>query len=158
MTELNKDDHKVKISAILDNKGNDVFSISPESSLKQMAGEMLTKKIGSLVVTEKDGSLVGIISERDFLNIVAKHTKDWEVISVSDVMTTEVITASPEDTLEQVMSVMTQHHIRHIPVMDNNKIVGLLALGDIINTLLDKSLFQNELLKRYIKDWPKGDQ
>ena len=111
-----------------------------------------------MVVTEKDGSLAGIISERDFLNIVGKHSKDWEDISVSDVMTKEVITANPEDTLEQVMSVMTQHHIRHIPVMGNNKIVGLLALGDIINALLDKSLFQNELLKRYIKDWPKEGQ
>ena len=157
MTELDND-HKVKISTILDSKGGDVYSISPESSLKQMADEMLAKKIGSLVVTEKDGSLAGIISERDFLNIVGKHTKDWEDISVSDVMTKEVITANPEDTLEQVMSVMTQHHIRHIPVMGNNKIVGLLALGDIINALLDKSLFQNELLKRYIKDWPKEGQ
>jgi|TARA_B100001013_G_C24413531_1_gene364884 CBS domain-containing protein len=157
MTELDND-HKVKISTILDSKGGDVYSISPESSLKQMADEMLAKKIGSLVVTEKDGSLAGIISERDFLNIVGKHSKDWEDISVSDVMTKEVITANPEDTLEQVMSVMTQHHIRHIPVMGNNKIVGLLALGDIINALLDKSLFQNELLKRYIKDWPKEGQ
>ena len=156
MAELDND-HKVKISAILDNKGDDVYSVSPESSLKQMADEMLAKKIGSLVVTDKDGLLVGIISERDFLNIVGKHTKDWEDISVSDVMTKEVITANLEDTLEQVMSVMTQHHIRHIPVMDNNKIVGLLALGDIINALLDKSLFQNELLKRFIKDWPKEE-
>ena len=157
MTELDND-HKVKISTILDSKGGDVYSISPESSLKQMADEMFAKKIGSLVVTDKDGSLAGIISERDFLNIVGKHSKDWEDISVSDVMTKEVITANPEDTLEQVMSVMTQHHIRHIPVMGNNKIVGLLALGDIINALLDKSLFQNELLKRYIKDWPKEGQ
>ena len=157
MAELDND-HKVKISTILDNKGDDVYSISPESSLKQMADEMLAKKIGSLVVTDKDGLLAGIISERDFLNIVGKHSKDWEDISVSDVMTKEVITANPEDTLEQVMSVMTQHHIRHIPVMGNNKIVGLLALGDIINALLDKSLFQNELLKRYIKDWPKEGQ
>ena len=156
MAEIDND-HKVKISTILDNKGDDVYSVSPESSLKQMADEMLAKKIGSLVVTDKDGLLVGIISERDFLNIVGKHTKDWEDISVSDVMTKEVITANLEDTLEQVMSVMTQHHIRHIPVMDNNKIVGLLALGDIINALLDKSLFQNELLKRFIKDWPKEE-
>ena len=156
MAELDND-HKVKISTILDNKGDDVYSVSPESSLREMADEMLAKKIGSLVVTDKDGLLVGIISERDFLNIVGKHTKDWEDISVSDVMTKEVITANLEDTLEQVMSVMTQHHIRHIPVMDNNKIVGLLALGDIINALLDKSLFQNELLKRFIKDWPKEE-
>ena len=156
MTEP-ENDHKVKITAILDKKGNDVYSISPESSLKQMADEMLAKKIGSLVVTNKDDLLVGIISERDFLNIVGKHTKEWEDISVSDVMTKDVITANPEDTLEQVMSMMTQHHIRHIPVIDNNKIVGLLALGDIINALLDKSLFQNELLKRYIKDWPKEE-
>ena len=100
MTELDND-HKVKISTILDGKGRDVYSISPESPLKQMADEMLNKKIGSLVVIAKDGSLVGIISERDFLNVVAKHTKDWEDISVSDVMTKEVITANPEDSLEQ---------------------------------------------------------
>ena len=102
--------------------------------------------------------LVGIISERDFLSIVGKHAKDWEDISVCDVMTKEVVTATPEDTLEQVMSQMTQHHIRHIPVMKNNKIVGVLAIGDIINALFDKTLFQNKLLKSYIKDWPKEKQ
>ena len=157
MAELDND-HKVKISTILDNKGGVVYSISPENTLKQMADEMLAKKIGSLLVTDKDGTLVGIISERDFLTIVGEHTKDWEDITVSDVMTKEVVTAAPEDTLEQVMSIMTEHHIRHIPVIGNDKIVGVLALGDIINALLDKSLFQNKLLKRYIKDWPADNQ
>jgi CBS domain-containing protein len=123
-----------------------------------MADEMLAKKIGSLLVIDKEGALVGIISERDFLTIVGEHTKDWEDITVSDVMTKEVVTAAPEDTLEQVMSIMTEHHIRHIPVIGNDKIVGVLALGDIINALLDKSLFQNKLLKRYIKDWPADNQ
>ena len=157
MAELDND-HKVKISTILDNKGSVVYSISPENTLKQMADEMLAKKIGSLLVTNKEDTLVGIISERDFLTIVGEHTKDWEDITVSDVMTKEVITATPEDTLEQVMSLMTEHHIRHIPVMGNDKIVGVLALGDIINALFDKSLFQNKLLKRYIKDWPADNQ
>ena len=157
MAELDND-HKVKISTILDNKGSVVYSVSPENTLKQMADEMLAKKIGSLLVTNKEDTLVGIISERDFLTIVGEHTKDWEDITVSDVMTKEVITATPEDTLEQVMSLMTEHHIRHIPVMGNDKIVGVLALGDIINALLDKSLFQNKLLKRYIKDWPADNQ
>ena len=124
MAELGND-HKAKISIILDKKGSDVYSISPQSSLREMADEMLAKKIGSLVVTDKNGILAGIISERDFLNIVGKHSKDWEDISVCDVMTKEVVTATPEDTLEQVMLQMTQHHIRHIPVMKNNKIVGL---------------------------------
>ena len=157
MAELDND-HKVKISTILDNKGSVVYSISPENTLKQMADEMLAKKIGSLLVIDKEGTLVGIISERDFLAIVGEHTKDWEDITVSDVMTKEVVTAAPEDTLEQVMSIMTEHHIRHIPVIGNDKIVGVLALGDIINALLDKSLFQNKLLKRYIKDWPVDNQ
>ena len=157
MAELDND-HKVKISTILDNKGSVVYNISPENTLKQMADEMLAKKIGSLLVTDKEGALVGIISERDFLTIVGEHTKDWEDITVSDVMTKEVVTAAPEDTLEQVMSIMTEHHIRHIPVIGNDKIVGVLALGDIINALLDKSLFQNKLLKRYIKDWPADNQ
>ena len=157
MAELDND-HKVKISTILDNKGSVVYSIFPENTLKQMADEMLAKKIGSLLVIDKEGTLVGIISERDFLTIVGEHTKDWEDITVSDVMTKEVITTTAEDTLEQVMSIMTEHHIRHIPVMGNDKIVGVLALGDIINALFDKSLFQNKLLKRYIKDWPVDNQ
>ena len=157
MAELDND-YKVKIGTILDNKGSVVHSISPENTLKQMADEMLAKKIGSLLVTNKEDTLVGIISERDFLTIVGEHTKDWEDITVSDVMTKEVITTTAEDTLEQVMSIMTEHHIRHIPVMGNDKIVGVLALGDIINALLDKSLFQNKLLKRYIKDWPADNQ
>ena len=157
MAELDND-YKVKIGTILDNKGSVVHSISPENTLKQMADEMLAKKIGSLLVTNKEDTLVGIISERDFLTIVGEHTKDWEDITVSDVMTKEVITTTAEDTLEQVMSIMTEHHIRHIPVMGNDKIVGVLALGDIIDALLDKSLFQNKLLKRYIKDWPADNQ
>ena len=157
MAELDND-HKVKISTILDNKGSVVYSISPENTLKQMANEMLAKKIGSLLVTDKAGALVGIISERDFLTIVGEHTKDWEDMTVSEVMTKEVITATPEDSLEQVMFIMTEHHIRHIPVIGDDKIVGVLALGDIINALLDKSLFQNKLLKRYIKDWPVDNQ
>jgi len=157
MAELDND-HKVKISTILDNKGNVVHSISPENTLKQMADEMLVKKIGSLLVIDKYGALVGIISERDFLTIVGKRTKDWEDISVSDVMTKEVITATPDATPDQVMSLMTEHHIRHIPLMGNDKIVGVRALGDIINALVDKALFQNKLLKRYIKDWPADNQ
>ena len=82
MAELDND-HKVKISTILDNKGDDVYSVSPESSLKQMADEMLAKKIGSLVVTDKDGLLVGIISERDFLNIVGKHTRTGKISALA---------------------------------------------------------------------------
>ena len=148
----------MKVSTILDKKGNDIYSISPEGTLKDMVKDMLALSIGSLLVLNEEGSIAGIITERDFLHNVNKHPDTWETVRVGDVMITKVVTASIDDTLEEVMSVMTRHRVRHIPVVDGGNVVGMLSIGDIINASLDETHFQNELLKRYIKSWPEEEE
>lgn len=147
----------MKIQTILDKKGNDVFSISADKTLKDMVSEMLSRSIGCLLVLNDDGSIAGIITERDFLHNVNKNPDTWESVIIGDVMIKKVWTAKPEETLDEVMSHMTKQRVRHMPVVESDKVVGILSIGDIIFASLDESNFQNELMKRYIKDWPEEE-
>jgi CBS domain-containing protein len=149
----------MKIKTILEKKGSDVYSISADGTLKDMVKEMLGRSIGSLMVLHDDGSIAGIITERDFLHNVAKNADSWESVRIGDVMIKNVHTASPDETLDEVMSRMTNNRVRHMPVVDDsNKVVGVLSIGDIIFASLDETSFQNELMKRYIKDWPEDEK
>ncbi len=148
----------MKIKSILEKKGNDVYSISADGTLKDMVKEMLGRSIGSLLVLHDDGSIAGIITERDFLHNVAKNADSWESVRVGDVMIKNVLTASSDETLDVVMSRMTKNRVRHMPVLESDKVVGILSIGDIIFASLDETTFQNELMKRYIKDWPEEDK
>lgn len=147
----------MKIQTILDKKGNDVFSISADGTLRDMVKEMLGRSIGSLLVLNDDGSLAGIITERDFLHNVAKYPDTWETVRIGDVMIKKVLSATADETLDEVMSRMTKQRVRHMPVVESNKVIGILSIGDIIFASLDETTFQNELMKRYIKDWPEAD-
>lgn len=147
----------MKIELILNKKGSGIYSISADATLKDMAKEMLGKSIGSLLILKDDGSIDGIITERDFLHNVAKYHDTWESVLVGDVMTKKVLTATPDETLDEVMARMTQNRVRHMPIVEDNKAVGMLSIGDIIYASLDETIFQNELMKRYIHDWPEGE-
>ncbi|MBL1142043.1 MAG: CBS domain-containing protein [Proteobacteria bacterium] len=144
----------MKIKSILEKKGSDVYSIPADGTLKDMVKEMLGRSIGSLLVLHDDGSLAGIITERDFLHNVSLNADSWQSICIGDVMIKKVLTATPDETIDEVMSRMTRNRIRHMPVVDSNKVVGVLSIGDIIFASLDETTFQNEIMKRYIKDWP----
>jgi CBS domain-containing protein len=148
----------MKIKLILENKGNDVYSISADETLKDMVKEMLERSIGSLLVLNDDGSIAGIITERDFLHNVAKNPDSWETVRVGDVMIKKVLTATTDETLDEVMSRMTKHRVRHMPVVESDKVCGVLSIGDIIYASLDETNFQNELMKRYIKNWPEKEE
>ena len=147
----------MKIKSILDKKGNDVYSISADGTLKDMVKEMLNRSIGSLLVLNDDGSIAGIITKRDFLHNVGKNADSWESIRIGDVMIKKVLTATVDETLDVVMSRMTKQRVRHMPVVDSDKVVGVLSIGDIIFASLDETAFQNELMKRYIKEWPEEE-
>ncbi|MFK8068922.1 MAG: CBS domain-containing protein [Gammaproteobacteria bacterium] len=148
----------MKVSTILNKKGNTIHSISPDATLKNMVKDMLALSVGCLLVLNEDGSIAGIITERDFLHNVAKYPDTWEDVRVGDVMITDVFICSVDKTLEQVMTRMTEHRIRHMPVVDSaKKVIGLLSIGDIVNASLDETTFENKLLKNYIKNWPEED-
>lgn len=149
----------MKIKVIIDKKGSEIYSISPDATLGAMAEEMNQRRIGSLLVLDADQNMLGIVTERDFLRNVTRLHDKWEDVLVKDVMTSKLITTTMDETLDQVMEKMSENHIRHIPVLtDDGKVTGLLSVVDIIRALHEETAYQNSLLKRYIQDWPEKDE
>lgn len=145
----------MKIKAILEKKGTNIYSITPDKTLGDMAQEMISRHIGSLLVLNDDGSMAGIITERDFLRNVSKAGTDWQQVVIDEVMTKNLITANLEDDIKEVMAMMSENRIRHIPVVDAGKVAGLLSIVDIVRALHEETNYQNQIMKRYIKDWPE---
>lgn len=148
----------MKIQLILDKKGTDIQTIAVDASLVDMVKKMLSNHIGSLLVLTEDGSIHGIVTERDLLRTIARNPDGWNSLHIGDVMSTDVLTANIGETLEQVMVRMTNNRIRHIPILNEGKLAGVLSMGDIVNAALEQTNFQNELLKRYISNWPDEEE
>ncbi len=119
------------VQTILDGKGGEVVSIAPDSSVLQAAQLMNECGIGGLVVSKND-RLVGVFTERDILRRVVARQRDPADVAVRDVMTTPVACCRPETTLEEVRSVMTNKRIRHLPVVDDDGLRGIVTIGDIM--------------------------
>lgn len=145
----------MKISHILKGKEGHVYTIGPDSSIKDALREMLAHNIGSLVVLDSASAMIGIISERDMLRTIYNNDGDWVSVEVNNAMTTEVITAKLSDSADYAMDMMTKHRIRHLPVMDGAKLAGVLSIGDIVKANLNETAFQNQLLKNFIRNWPE---
>ncbi len=147
----------MKVRSITKNKGKPVIGLAPNDSLDHAVTLMMENRIGSLVVTEK-GKLVGILSERDILSILnAKHAM-WTPVNAADAMTPDPFVCHPDDTLEEVMSIMVDNNVRHLPVVYEGKLEGMLSITDIVEELLKKAKFENKLLKNYIQNWPDVEE
>lgn len=139
----------MKLHDILRNKGHDIHSIAPHQTLGQAVDQLVGNKCGALLV--KDGArLVGIISERDVLIACAELQQPLEA-TVSDRMSRDLITATPRDDVEDVMGLLTHHRIRHLPVLENGDLVGVISLGDLVKAHHDELTNENQLLKQYIQ-------
>ena len=127
----------MNIASILAKKGPKVFTIRPEQSIRQALTLLAAHNIGALVVVDEAGKPGGIISERD---IVREATRNEQVFSkaVRDVMTKEVIVGAPQDDLLSVGNTMTEKRIRHLPIMDKGKLVGIVTLGDVVKAQRDR--------------------
>jgi CBS domain-containing protein len=120
------------------------FSIAPHRPVFDALVVLAEYKIGALVVLEGE-KLAGIFSERDYAREVILQGKSSKTTPISDVMTTEVITAKMTDTIEQAMTVMSEMRIRHLPVVDNGKVIGMLSIGDVVKETID---YQHRLIKQ----------
>jgi CBS domain-containing protein len=127
----------MKIQTILTTKGTRVTTIRPQQSLKDAIELLVQHNIGALVVMDTGDKVVGIISERDLIRAFARG-EDVAAQSVSNVMTRNVIVASPQDDLESVMQTMTVKRFRHLPVLDQGKLVGIVSIGDMVKAQLDE--------------------
>ncbi|PHS32407.1 MAG: inosine-5-monophosphate dehydrogenase [Methylophaga sp.] len=133
------------------------MGLTPNDSLDRAVTLMMDNRIGSLVVTDNK-KLVGILSERDLLSVLHDKHAIWAPITVKDAMTPNPYTCDPDNTLEEVMSIMVEHNVRHLPVVYKGKLEGMLSITDIVEELLKKAKFENKLLKNYIQNWPDAEE
>jgi CBS domain-containing protein len=120
---------------ILEVKGRDVWTIPPEATVLDALHLMADKDIGALLVVDGE-RLVGILSERDYARKVILMGKASKDTPVSEIMTSKLYTVHPDQTVEECMALMTNHRIRHLPVMDGLEIVGVISLGDVVNNII----------------------
>ena len=140
----------MKIEEILRTKGHEVVTITEAQSVLEAARLLVERNIGGLVVT--DGRrLRGIITERDVLRLAAEASADLSSISVGSVMTRDVVTATPGDQLVEMMDVMTEHRIRHLPVMEDERLAGIISIGDLVNACRLSAERENSQLREYIQ-------
>ena len=137
------------VKQILKEKGNHIWSIGPEELVFSAVKRMDEKGIGALLVLEND-RLVGIVSERDYARKVILRNKASKETPVRDIMSTRVIYVSPDYTAEECMALMTKHHVRHLPVMDDGDLIGLVSIGDVVRAMINDKDFIIDQLERYI--------
>ena len=139
----------MKIGEILRNKGHDVVTITESKSVLDAAQALVDHNIGALVVTEGEHT-TGILTERDILRVTARSPGELDSIQVATVMTLKPITAMPEDQLAEMMDVMTESKIRHLPVVDGGRLVGIISIGDLLNACRVVAEEENSQLRQYI--------
>ncbi len=134
----------MKIAEILRRKGSALVTIRPDDTLQMAAGVLTAKGIGALVVVDAGERLVGIVSERDFVQAYARHKEEMLRYKVADVMTRDVITCTPDDAVKDIMALITHRRIRHVPVTQGGRLVGIVSIGDVLKSRLDEA--QQEML------------
>jgi CBS domain-containing protein len=126
-----------------------LISISPTATVYNALALMSRHDVGALVVLD-EGRLAGMFSERDYARKVILHGKVSTKLAVADIMTPRVLCVGPDDSVEVCMSLMTEKHVRHLPVVDGSAVIGLVSIGDVVKTLLHEQQFVINQLERYI--------
>jgi CBS domain-containing protein len=137
------------ITAILERKGSTVYSVSPQATIAEAVAEMNRHRVGSVLVLD-GGRLVGIFTERDVLRRVVGAGLDPKHSLVSDVMSPGVITITRDVTVEETMVIFTEKRCRHLPVVENGRLIGTISIGDITRYMADQHRHEAEHLKAYI--------
>ena len=137
------------VKQLLDSKGYDIWSIGPNASVYEAIELMAEKSVGALVVLEDDRT-VGIISERDYARKVVLKERSSTETKVSEIMTTGIVYARLEQTVEECLSKMTEERIRHLPIQEGEKLVGMLSIGDLVKATIAEQQLLIEQLEHYI--------
>jgi CBS domain-containing protein len=138
------------IGQILAGKGQEVVSTRPDATIAEVAGLLKARRIGAVVVTDAAGDLCGIISERDLARGLADHGAKLLDMRVSQLMTAEVVTCSPDDGIGRLMHTMTERRFRHLPVVEDGKMIGIISIGDVVKHRLQELETETHLLHDYI--------
>jgi CBS domain-containing protein len=138
------------VRKLLDRKGSKIWSIQPDATVFDAVAKMAEKDVGSLVVMDGD-KVVGIITERHYARNVALKGKTSPALPVRDIMERHVIIARPEQPIEQCMALMTEKRVRHLPVFEGEKLIGIVSIGDLVKSIIDHQKFTIDQLEHYIR-------
>jgi CBS domain-containing protein len=139
-----------KVKDILALKGQSVWSVAPDSSVYDAMKLMAEKGIGALMVMQGE-KLVGIISERDYARKVILQGRASRTTQVKEIMTSHILYAQPEQNIEECMAVMTDKRVRHLPVFDEGRLLGVISIGDLVKSIITEQKFMIEQLEKYIR-------
>ena len=139
------------VSAILKEKGDRMITIKPDLSVSDAAKVLAQERIGAVLVVSGDGELAGILSERDIVRGLSSVGVSLMGQKVEELMTKSVVTCSPSDDIDHLMRNMTSHRIRHLPVMDDGKLSGVISIGDVVKFRLDELESESSMLREYIE-------
>ena len=142
------------VREILINKGNQIWTVLPDTTVYKALIIMADKSIGALLVVDKLGNPVGVLSERDYARKVILVGKSSKETMVKEIMSSRVIYITPDRSPEECMALMISKRIRHLPVLDNGKLAGFISIGDVVKAVLDEKEFMIDQLVQYIKDTP----
>jgi len=137
------------IGSVLKKKGHEISSVAPGATVHEAIALMAAKNVGAVLVIS-EGTLVGIISIRDFGRKVVLEGKSARDVRVQEIMTSSLITVTPETTVLEAMALMTRHHIRHLPVLERGKLDGIVSMADLVSEVVSGQAFAIDQLQRYI--------
>jgi CBS domain-containing protein len=146
----------MQVADILKLKGGEIFSIGPAGSLAEAVSLMVTHDIGSLVVLQA-GEMVGMITFREVLAALHSRGGSLTGAAVGEVMVRDPVCCKPDDTVDQMRAVMTDQHIRYLPIKEQGRLLGVLSFHDVARAALKAASLENRALKHYIKNWPGAD-
>jgi CBS domain-containing protein len=138
------------VARILADKGRDVFTTQPHRTLREVVELLASKGVGAVVVSDASLSVLGILSERDVVRVIAKHGAAALDDPVSRYMTPKVITVTGEDTIEHVMQTMTAGRFRHVPVVEDGRLIGIISIGDVVKRHVNALDSERQALREYI--------
>jgi CBS domain-containing protein len=138
------------VSHILKSKGDLVFTVGPAESVAAGAALLDSRRVGAMVVVADDHSVVGIVSERDIVRVLAQHGASALTLTIADCMSRDVIVAEPTDTVDSLLSRMTDRRVRHLPVLRDGQLAGIVSIGDLVKHKISEAEAEASGLKAYI--------
>ncbi len=140
----------MSVAAILRDKGNTIVSVLPETPLMEIVATIASRRIGAVLVRSEPGELVGIVSERDVVKALAAKGSGLDALAARDVMTPDVTTVTPQTSINDAMELMDKGYFRHLPVLDQGALVGIISVRDVVRARIDKHVEEAESMISYI--------
>ncbi|MBS0541235.1 MAG: CBS domain-containing protein [Proteobacteria bacterium] len=138
------------VSDILSEKGGLVYTVTPGTTVGQVSRQLSTRRIGSVLIVDRLDRVAGIVSERDIVHAVATHGVGALELEAAQVMTRNVVSCDPDDSIDDVMGTMTRGRFRHLPVVRHGELLGLVSIGDVVKARLAEASHETEALRAYI--------